>query len=364
MSIAIGKSKFSAGRKDFKVKKDEPIVARIIPPIGKLASKGKWAVYHAVEWGYKDLEGKMKPFLDVHVINRKTKMVEVQSAAYTRRDALKKNHENVLAAFKAGNATEEEKKKSSELVRQYNLDKKFYLNIKTLDGQLGTLKINYKMYQALKAEIDKMVANGVDPTSVENGRFFTFSSTNATGNLQDWMFTVTEYKQNVETAEHGVVQKQVVDVLTEDVINRLGDECAELGDLFKEVTAADVERFVSEGAAAVSEILGKTEQAAPAAAPAEQAPVAQAAPEPVQAAPAPVAEPTPAPVAEVAPVAAPEPVAEAAPVAPIVAAAVADTPAPVQAAPVAETPAAAAPVAQAAGAKETDEEYLKRMGIV
>ena len=340
MSIKIGKSKFGNGRKDFKIKKDEPLTARIIPPIGDLADKGKYAVYHAVEWGYKGTDGRMKPFLDVHEVNRKTKMVEVQSAAYTRRDALKKNHETLSAAFKAGTASKEDLDTATSLVRQYNLDKKFYLNIKTLTGELGVLKINYKMYQALKAQIDRLVKLGVDPTSVDNGRFFTFSSTNATGALQDWMFTVDEYKENVKTEEYGVVQKEVVDILSEEVISRLGTECAELNKLYKSVTAADVARFVSEGPVAVDEILGTNTNAKAETAVAQRSEavasdntVAEKLPEPTPVETAPVAETITAPV---------------------------------ETAPVETTPAAAVPESLVANQSQADADlaYLKKIGAM
>lgn len=261
MTVKLGTAKYTSGKKTFKVKKDEPLTARIIPPLGNLADKGKWNIYYAVEWGYKDASGTNKPFLDVHQVNRKTKMVEVQSPAHTRRDALKKNKDEIVAAFKDGNATKEEVLAATDLVKRYNLDKKFYLNVKLQNGDLGLLKINYKLKQALDAVIKDLRTRGVDPLSAENGRFFTFSSTNATGALQDWAFTVNEFKESIKTEEYGVVQKDVIDVLTPDVINRLGDECYELDSLYKTVTPEQVQRFVTEGAVAVEEILGNKNNA-------------------------------------------------------------------------------------------------------
>ena len=349
MAIAIGKASYG-GKKTFAVKKDVPLVARILPPIGELAAKGKWAVYHAVEWGYKGADGRMKPFLDVHVENRQTKMVEVQSPAYLRRAALVKRKDELVAGLKAGTNTQEEVAKAVELVKQFNLDKKFYVNVKTISGEMGVLKINYKLKQALDAEIKVLRGKGIDPLSIENGRFFTFSSTNATNQLQDWMFTVQEYKQTVQHPELGPVEAPLVDVLTQDVIDRIEGECSELNKLYKTVTAADVQAFIEEGAVAVDRVLGTP------AAPAADNTAAETKVE--QRAEA-VAEPAAAPIQDAAPIQGTV-VQE-----PIVAAAVADTPAPVQEpAPVqvaAETTAAPAAVAQEA---VSDEDYLKSIGAM
>ena len=256
MAVAIGKANYG-GKKTYSVKKDVPLVGRIIPPIGDLASKGKWAIYHAVEWGYKGTDGRMKPFLDVHVVNRKTKMVEIQSPAYLRREALKKRKEELVAGLKAGVNTQDDVQKAVDLVKQFNLDKKFYVNVKLITGEMGVLKINYKLKQALDAEIKILRAKGIDPLSVDNGRFFTFSSTNATGALQDWNFTVQEYKETIIHPELGEVQKPVVDVMDQGVLDRLEAECStNLDDLYKKVTVADVQSFIEEGAVAVDRVLG------------------------------------------------------------------------------------------------------------
>ena len=345
MAIAIGKANYG-GKKTYSVKKDVPLVGRIIPPIGDLASKGKWAIYHAVEWGYKGADGRMKPFLDVHVENRKTKMVEVQSPAYLRRAALTKRKDELVAGLKAGTNTQEEVGKAVELVKQFNLDKKFYVNIKLINGEMGVLKINYKLKQALDAEIAILRGKGIDPLSIENGRFFTFSSTNATGALQDWNFTVKEYKEEVNHPELGLIEKPVVDVLTPEIIDRLEGECSELDKLYKTVTAADVQAFIEEGAVAVDRVLGTP-------APAANNAAAETAVE--QRAEA-VAEPAQAPLTEAAPVAETAPIAgkivtETAPVA--------------ETAPVQEVAAetTAAPVATAQEA-QSDEDYLKSIGAM
>ena len=360
MAVKIGKASYG-GKKSFAVKKDVPLIARIIPPLFDLADKGKWATYTAVEWGYKGSDGRMKPFLDVHVKNRKTQMVEVQSPAYLRREALIKRKDELVAGLKAGTSTQDDVKKAVDLVKQFNLDKKFYVNFKTLNGELGVLKINYKMKQALDAEIKKLRDKGIDPISVENGRLFTFSSTNATGALQDWMFTVVEYKEQINHPELGQIEKPVIDVLDESIINRLEAECSELDKLYKSVTVADVQAFIEEGATAVDRVLG---QPAPEAKPAQEAaPVANntAAETAVAQRAEAVAETAQAPLQS-------EPVAETAPIqGTIVQEPVQETAPAAQAEPVPEVqsePITQEAVAQAAAAPQSDEEYLKSIGAL
>ena len=90
MAVALGKSNYGGGGKKtyFKLK-DGDNVYRILPPMFDLAEKGVWTKYYAVEYGYYNTQGKMRPFLACRVVNKKTKMVEVESPSYLYRQQLK-----------------------------------------------------------------------------------------------------------------------------------------------------------------------------------------------------------------------------------------------------------------------------------
>jgi hypothetical protein len=255
--MELGKAKYGSGKKVFKVQ-DGDNVYRILPPMGKLAKAGKWNMYYRVEWGYKNSAGKNRPFQDVRVVNRETKMVEVESAAHLRREALKEAKTKLVAELRKNPTDSTLKAKLNELndaIKQYNLDSKYYMNAIDLNGQIGLLKIGHKAFMALKTEIDKLRKQGIDPLSVENGRFFNFNRSNATGNFQDTAYQVTPYKERV-TVNGETYEKDKVHKIDDAIIARLSDEAYELSNMYPEVTAAQVEAMVKGGAAAVDQVLG------------------------------------------------------------------------------------------------------------
>lgn len=255
--MELGKAKYGTGKKVFKIQ-DGDNVFRILPPMGKLAKSGKWHQYYRVEWGYKNSANKNRPFLDVRVVNFDTKMVEVESAAHLRREALKAKSTELVAALRKDpqNATlKQQYMDVKEAVKRYNLDSKYYLNAIDLNGQIGLLKIGSRAFKALRVEIDKLMKTGVDPLSVENGRFFNFNRSNATGNFQDTAYQVTVYKERVNVNGE-MYDKDKIHKLDDSIISRLSAEAFELSGMYPAVTPAQVEAMVKGGAVAVDQILG------------------------------------------------------------------------------------------------------------
>lgn len=255
--MELGKAKYGNGKTVFKIQ-DGDNVFRILPPMGKLARAGKWNQYYRVEWGYKNSAGKNRPFQDVRKVNFQSKMVEVESAAHLRREALKAEKENLVKALRANpqdTAALARVKQVTEEIKRYNLDAKYYVNAIDLTGKIGLLKLGSRAFKALKTQIDDLRKTGVDPLSLENGRFFNFNRSNATGNFQDTAYQVTVYQENVQI--NGKTYKEdKVHVIDQAIIDRLDDEAFELSGMYPEVTAAQVERMVKEGATAVDAILG------------------------------------------------------------------------------------------------------------
>lgn len=255
--MEIGKAKYSSGKTVFKIQ-DGDNVFRILPPLGKLAKSGKWNMYYRVEWGYKNSAGKNRPFQDVRVVNYDTKMVEVESAAHLRREALKTQKNELTAALRNDPTNSELRhmvNSVTEDIKRYNLDAKYYLNVIDLQGKIGLLKIGSRAFKALKVEIDKLRKQGVDPLSVDNGRFFNFNRSNSTGNFQDTAYQVTVYKERVEVGGE-TYEKDKAHKVDKSVIDRLSDEAFELSNMYPEVTASQVEQMVNGGSAAVDRILG------------------------------------------------------------------------------------------------------------
>ena len=302
MSVKIGKARFGGQnqqRKYFKLKDGEQAY-RILPPIGELADQGRWSVFHSVHYGYKSTDGKQKPFLSCEVKNRKNGMIEVADAAKDRIVTLKAKYEE---AKKAGNKVAVDALEPLVgATGMYNQDNNHYMNVIDAQGNIGILKIRHKAKLALEAEIKQLHNDGVDPLSVENGRFFVFTRT---GMGRDTTFGVKILKEKLKVDGVGVVERDVVHVLDDDTINRLEAEAGQLAKIFKSLTAEEVKQIVdgSDLKTGVSPILdtifGKAQAAVVAddsAAEAEEAEETEAPEAQVVAVTAPVVASAPAPV--------------------------------------------------------------------
>jgi hypothetical protein len=255
--MEIGRAKYGTGKTTFKIE-DGDNVYRILPPLGKLAKSGKWNQYYRVEWGFKNSEGRQRPFQDVRVVNFKTQMVEVESPAHVQREGLKARKLELTAELRKdpkNNALKQQMTDLTDAIKRFNLDAKYYINAIDLSGKIGLLKLGSRAFKDLKLEIDKLRASGVDPLSVNDGRFFNFNRSNATGNFQDTAYKVTVFTESV-LVNGKKYQEDMVHVIDQSIIDRLDEEAFELSGMFPVVTAAQVQRMVDEGASAVDEILG------------------------------------------------------------------------------------------------------------
>lgn len=239
--------------------KDGNNIIRIIPPIGSYAKSGKWFQYVALEWGYKDSAGNNRPFQDPSVQNYKSKMWEVDTLARQRRVELEAKHKQAVEMGRSGQLSKEDVEKVKELKEQFNLEKKYYVNAINDKGEIVLFKIGYKAKQALEAEIKKLRDKGVDPLSVDNGRFFNIFRQ---GSGFDTVYSVSVVSENINAVVNGetmVVQKEVKHVLDETILKRLSTEATDLGTLSEKypiIEAAQVDAIVKGGPKAVDEILG------------------------------------------------------------------------------------------------------------
>lgn len=241
MSVKIGKARFGGQfqqRKYFKLKDGEQAF-RILPPLGELADSGRWSLFYSVHYGYKTSDGKQKPFLSPEVKNKKNGMVEVLDSAKDRITSLKVKYEE---ARKSGNKAAFDK--LNDLVGptgMYNLDNNHFMNVIDAQGNIGVLKLRHKAKLALETEIKKLNSDGVDPLSPETGRFFVFTRT---GMGRDTTFSVNVLKEKLTVEKVGVVERDVVHVLDDELLKRLGSEAAELDKLFRRFTSEEVKNIV------------------------------------------------------------------------------------------------------------------------
>jgi hypothetical protein len=252
MTVKLGTAKYERQSKNyFSFKRDQnQFILRIIPPYGKLAEKGKFSVYHRVEFGYKGTDGRMKPFLSPRVVNRE-KMVEQESLAHVRREQIKSQQAQAKAEGNEAMAN-----KCGELLRQYNQDAKHYMNTIDLNGNIGLFKIGHKGYTALQAKIKAIKEkDGIDPLGIETGRYFIFSRT---GQGRDTLYTVEEYKkkQELSDGQGGTIVADVSfnHVIDDNIINRLEAEAFELLDVYPSVSLEEEKMIVEGGPAGVDAV--------------------------------------------------------------------------------------------------------------
>lgn len=261
--MKLGKANYSGNQKEIFKIKDGDNIFRILPPMGDLAEKGVWRKYYSVVWGYKDTSGKNRPFQDCRVKNYKTQMVEVESDAYLKSQELRAENDELRKQIKemAKSGQEvtpamfERAKELKELTMKYNIENKHHMNVMSIDGKIGLLKLGSRGMNALRAEIDKLTEKGVDPLSVENGRFFNI---HRSGTGLDTVYGVSVYKENVEVNGE-IYQKDKAHELTQTIIDRLENEAFELDKIYPSPSAEEVSRIVNGTAVDVDAVLGSSE---------------------------------------------------------------------------------------------------------
>jgi hypothetical protein len=213
------------------------VIARILPPWGPLEHKGVWHVFH--------FESPLEEKYDKET-NTKTTIVP---------DAALDRYKDFQAKLKK--AKEEKNVEAEKVFNQlvgfggtYNVDNNVHMNVLLLDGRAGEFKIRYKMFLALKSEIDKLRKEGdeasnftpVDPLSLEEGRFFVFHKE---GKGNETSFKVTVYQETLDIPNVGKVRRPFVSKVSSDVLARLGSEMFDLDNLFPKLTAEEVAKIVA-----------------------------------------------------------------------------------------------------------------------
>lgn len=272
--MKIGKASYSGNQKEnFKIK-DGDNVYRVLPPLGNLADAGQWSVYYRVVWGYQGTDGKNKPFISPRVQNFKTKMIEVDCAAFNKAMKIKDEYQQMIKdskeLVKSGGVLTDAIKKELETKKEesmrFNVESKHFLNVMDLEGKIGLLKLAGAGHKLIKSLGKKLEAEGVDITGVENGRYVNI---NRQGTGLDTAYQVTEFKQNKQVEIDGVmetVQRSMPHTLDDNIIGRLAKEAYELDSLYPMPTEAEVKELVEahetlseeEAKKVVDRILGKS----------------------------------------------------------------------------------------------------------
>jgi hypothetical protein len=240
------------GKKEFKKKNDWSLeqgdqTFRIIPPRGNLKESGRWSQYYSVIWGFKNTQGKLRPFASPFERNEdKTTKVPCAASDFINNlkarleKAKEEGNQQAVASLTALCAWDPVAKKPGN----YSIDSNHHLNVVDLNGNVGKLKLRHKHKQKLDVEIDKLRAAGIDPLSPDDGRFFTFSKS---GKNFDTDVKVTVYKQKVQAmvdGEMAEVEKTVSHKIDAALANKIKEDAFDLEKLFTFVTAEECKAIV------------------------------------------------------------------------------------------------------------------------
>lgn len=238
----FGKPKYGGGNfsKNFKLQssKDGSGVSatyRILPPMKSCAETGEWAVYVSTHFGYKGVNQKdpSKPqhrtFGCVEDRDFQTKMIRQDCPECDLIAQRKAEKEALEAKAKAEGHTDDEIKEIvkplSDWLFEHSCDRKWKMNVKSADGQFGTLALSHKTKKKLEAEILRLqTEDGIDALDLEQGVRFVFTRTGKGITVDD---TVTVEYESIK--ENGRVVRVVkLAPLTEAEAAQALKECEDL----------------------------------------------------------------------------------------------------------------------------------------
>jgi hypothetical protein len=237
------------GKKEFKKKNDWSLeqgdqTYRIVPPRGNLRESGRWSQYYSVVWGFKNSQGKLRPFASPFERNQdKTTKVPCAASDFINNlkarleKAKEDGNQQAVASLTALCAWDPVAKKPGN----YSIDSKHHMTVVDLNGNVGKLKIGHKVKQALDIEIEKLRDAGIDPLSPEDGRFFTFSKS---GQNRDTNVKISVYKQKIDIPNIGVVEKDLSHKIDAALANKIKEDAFDLEKLFTFVTAEECKAIV------------------------------------------------------------------------------------------------------------------------
>jgi len=252
----FGKAKFGFDgpfTKYFKLKIGDNIY-RIIPPIKSCIERGVWAVYHAVHYGYAGQDRrdptktKQRPFECVEVKDFRSGMVQVECAAcnFTNKWVERKN--SVINEGKVAGKTKEQINAELEPInaqlKQYNTDKKFYLNVMNEAGEFGVLLLSYTTKRKkLDPRIEELRKSepGLDVTDPNEGIWLNFHREGAMLEAEDSVDPVWQMIEIPGTKERARVIKRAP---LSEAQCKSALECPDLNEITTRISAEQVKMLV------------------------------------------------------------------------------------------------------------------------
>jgi hypothetical protein len=234
---------------------------RVLPPLFSLADEGKVAKYHAYHMGFKNTEGKVRPFLCPEVQDRKNKLITTHCPVC---DDVSEKESKVDTARKTPGITDDQKKQLQEYfmktILPFKVNRGYFVNAIDQKGEIGLLRLPYTAFKSLEIELKKQQDKGIDPTGIE-GIYLNFKKTAAYKGDKE-----TKYDVSPALVQEGDAFRLKRHTLTPEIIESLKTKAKDLSTLYKSIKLEEVAML--QGAAGddraklVDRIFGKPEDKA------------------------------------------------------------------------------------------------------
>lgn len=263
MSNGIGKPKYGNNSnfakfinlKEPKEGESDIIEFRVLGPIKSCQESGQWAKYHSIHYGFKGRDRKdqtktrNRTFECVQDRDARSKIVkhECDGCNHIARKTAERDQREAKA--RVDGKTEDEIKTLLEpynnWLRQFNVDRKWYINGLTNKDEAAVLKISHRLKKQLDQVIkDLMEKEGIDPLDPDAGVFFEFKRV---GRGRDTLDTVSVAKVVTRTPEGKRSETYKEAPLTAEQQKRLVDSCPDLNEVTTKLTDDQISRLVQCG---------------------------------------------------------------------------------------------------------------------
>lgn len=221
-------------------KEKRSFVLRILPPFGSQKNNPLgWIKFWAVHFGYTDTQGRMRPFASP--FKKRDGVVVVRDPALERIEKLEKQLSYAQDPAKRAEL--------EELLKRFNLSKKWYLNVVDLEGNVGLFAIPHKMKLALEAELKRLQQEGHEPLSLDRGLFLEFSKE---GTGRDTVHKVQVYMETV-TVNGKKYRQEKYHTIDDEFAVKAAKYCFDLGTLYPTPTPEEIEAIVNDDTGQVLE---------------------------------------------------------------------------------------------------------------
>lgn len=234
--VLIGKANFnrsSGGGKGkwFYIKDNTDNIYRVLPPIKSLASTGKIAKWYAVHRNLRDKDGRQRAFLCLEDKNKDGLVTKHCPLC----DRVKELENQLKIAKDQGANPEQLKNFRTQHIFPLQVEKKYYINVVNQEGAIGIISLGSKMYKALEQLCKQWEAKGYDISGMQ-GVYVNFKKMTRYKGDKEAVHTVEVYMQPAADGSFRFVTHD----LTAEFCEKIGQEAADLVDLFKSLTADQI----------------------------------------------------------------------------------------------------------------------------